>query len=148
MARQGVCFTRRFDFSTAFTVDLLKHLWDQDWNLVSDELSNSQLFSSAYIFNSQNWISTRILRVCKHEFRALAWTCLVSGLLSSNTPRYFSFALYVRHFQYHGIFWQGAIRTFKGTIVLLKYRVADTILMTSFLESTLIFHEAAWVLDC
>ena len=26
MARQRVCVTRRFDFSTAFTVDLLKHL--------------------------------------------------------------------------------------------------------------------------
>ena len=71
MARQQVCVTRRFDFSTAFTVDLLKHLWDQDRDLVLDEISNSQLFSSAYIFNSQNWISTRILRVCKHEFRAL-----------------------------------------------------------------------------
>ena len=71
MARQRVCVTRRFDISTAFTVDLLKHLWDQDRDLVLDEISNSQLFSSAYIFNSQNWISTRILRVCKHEFRAL-----------------------------------------------------------------------------
>ena len=71
MARQRVCVTRRFDFSTAFTVDLMKHLWDQDWDLVLDEISNSQLFSSAYIFNSQNWISTCILRVCKHEFRAL-----------------------------------------------------------------------------
>ena len=73
MARKGVCVTRRFDFSTAFTVDLLKHLWDQDWDLVLDldEISNSQLFLSAYIFNSQNWISTRILRVCKYEFRAL-----------------------------------------------------------------------------
>ena len=32
---------------------------------------SSQLFSSAYIFNPQNGISTRILRVCKREFRAL-----------------------------------------------------------------------------
>ena len=32
---------------------------------------NSQLFSSAYIFNSQNGIFTRILRVFKCEFRAL-----------------------------------------------------------------------------
>ena len=72
MARQRVCVMRCFDFSTAFTVDLLKHLWDQDQDLVLDEISNSQLFSSAYIFNSQNWISTRILRVCKHEFRALS----------------------------------------------------------------------------
>ena len=71
MARQRVCVTRCFDFSTAFTVDLLKHLSDQDRDLVWDEISNSQLFSSAFIFNSQNWISTRILRVCKHEFRAL-----------------------------------------------------------------------------
>ena len=71
MARQRVCITRRFDFSTAFTVDLLKNLWDQDRYLVLDEISTSQLFSSAFIFNSQNWISTRILRVCKHEFRAL-----------------------------------------------------------------------------
>ena len=71
MVRQRVCVTRRFDFSTAFTVDLLKHLWDQDRDSVLDEISSSQLFSSAYIFNSQNWISTRILRVCKHEFWAL-----------------------------------------------------------------------------
>ena len=71
MARQRVCVTRRFDFSTAFTVDLLKHPWDQDRDLVGDEISNSQFFSCAFIFNSQNWISTRILRVCKHEFRAL-----------------------------------------------------------------------------
>ena len=28
MARQRVCVTRRFDFSTDFTVDLLKHFWD------------------------------------------------------------------------------------------------------------------------
>ena len=56
----------------SFTVDLLKHLWDQDRDLVLDEILNSQLFSSACIFNSQNWISTRILRVCKHEFRALS----------------------------------------------------------------------------
>ena len=71
MARQQVCVMRRFDFSTAFTVDSLKHLWDQDRDLVLYEISNSQLFSSAYILNSQNWISTRILRVCKREFRAL-----------------------------------------------------------------------------
>ena len=71
MARQRVCVTRRLDFSTAFTVDLLKHLWDQDRDLVSDEISNSQLFSSAYIFNSQNLISTRILRVYKHEFQVV-----------------------------------------------------------------------------
>ena len=71
MARQRVCVTRRFDFSTAFTVDLLKHLWYHDRDLVQDEISNSQLYSSAYIFNLQNWISTRILGVCKHEFRAL-----------------------------------------------------------------------------
>ena len=67
MARQRVCVTRRFHFSTAFTVDLLKHLWDQDRDLVWDEISYSQLFLSAFIFNSQNWISTRILQVCKHE---------------------------------------------------------------------------------
>ena len=71
MARQRVCVMRRFDFSTAFTVDSLKHLWDQDRDFVLYEISNSQLFSSAYILNSQNWISTRILRVCKREFRAL-----------------------------------------------------------------------------
>ena len=57
MARQRVCVTRRFDFYIAFTVDLLKHLWDQDRYLVLHEISNSQLFSSAYIFNSQNWIN-------------------------------------------------------------------------------------------
>ena len=44
MARQWVCVTKRFDFSTAFTVDLLKHLWDQDRDLVLDEIFNSQLF--------------------------------------------------------------------------------------------------------
>ena len=69
--RQQVCITRRFDFSNAFTVDWLKHLWGQDWDLVLAEISNSQLFSSAYIFNSQNWISARILRVSKLVFRAL-----------------------------------------------------------------------------
>ena len=36
------------------------------WNIL-----NSQLFSSANIFNSQNWILTRILRVYKRQFRAL-----------------------------------------------------------------------------
>ena len=50
---------------------LLKRLWDQDRSLVLAEILHSQLFSSAHIFNSQNWISARILRVCKHEFRAL-----------------------------------------------------------------------------
>ena len=55
-----------------FTVDLLKHLWDQVGDLVLDEISNSQLLSSAYIFNSQNWISTRILRVCSMNFEP--WT--------------------------------------------------------------------------
>ena len=71
MAR--VFVTRCFNFSTAFTVDWLIHLREQDLSevLVLDEISNSQLFSSAYIFNSQTWISTRILRVCKREFRAL-----------------------------------------------------------------------------
>ena len=73
MAR--VFVTRCFNFSTAFTVDWLTciHLWKQDLSevLVLDEIWNSQLFSSAYIFNSQTWISTRILRVCKREFRAL-----------------------------------------------------------------------------
>ena len=71
MAR--VFVTRCFNFSTAFTEDWLIHLWEQDLSevLVLDEISNSQLFSSAYIFNSQTWISTRILRVCKREFRAL-----------------------------------------------------------------------------
>ena len=71
MAR--VFVTRCFNFSTAFTVDWLIHLWEQDLSkiLVLDEKSNSQLFSSANIFNSQTWISTRILRVCKREFRAL-----------------------------------------------------------------------------
>ena len=90
MARQRVCVTRRFDFSTAFTVDLLKHLWDQDRDLVLDEISNSQLFSSAYIFNSQNWILTRILRVCKHEFRALgylsmqiSWKVMISCVITT-----------------------------------------------------------------
>ena len=34
MARHRICVTRRFDFSTAFTLDLLKHLRDQDWDLV------------------------------------------------------------------------------------------------------------------
>ena len=57
----------------AVTVDWLKHLWDQDRDLVLAEISNSQLFSSAYIFNSQNWISARILRVSKREFRALKY---------------------------------------------------------------------------
>ena len=50
---------------------LLKRLWDQDRSLVLAEILNSQLFSSAHMFNSQNWNSARILRVCKHEFRAL-----------------------------------------------------------------------------
>ena len=72
--------------NSVFHCLLLKPLWDQDrifehpsvlqFCLVSakisaTKISNSQLFSSAYIFNSQNWISTRILRVCKCEFRAL-----------------------------------------------------------------------------
>ena len=74
MAR--VFVTRCFNFSTAFTEDWLIHLWEQDLSevVVLDEISNSQLFSSAYIFNSQTWISTRILRVCKREFRALLST--------------------------------------------------------------------------
>ena len=37
-------------FSTSFTVDLLKHLWDQDQDLILDELSNSQLFSECLYF--------------------------------------------------------------------------------------------------
>ena len=46
------------NFSTAFYFKIL----------------NSQLFLSANIFNSQNWISTRILRVCKCKFRVLIFT--------------------------------------------------------------------------
>ena len=107
MARQRVCITRRFDFSTAFTVDLLNHLWDQDRDLVLDEKSNSQLFSSAYIFNSQNWISTRILRVCKHEFRALG-----------PPVTYFGPAL-------DGRIWPKNNNTCKGPWVLLPYQVSS-----------------------
>ena len=65
---QWVCVLRLFIlFSTAFYWNLLRPRSD----LVSAKISNWQLISSAYIFNSQNWISARILRVCKHEFRAL-----------------------------------------------------------------------------
>ena len=60
MARQRVCVTRRFDFSTAFVVDLLKHLGDQDRDLVLDEIWTRNFFQVPIFFNSQNWISTHI----------------------------------------------------------------------------------------
>ena len=93
MARQQVCVTRRFDFSTAFTVDLLKHLWDQIRDFVLDEISNSELFSSAYIkyfqlaklnFNShfaslQAWISSPGQCLCRVWQKDFSGTCPRTG---------------------------------------------------------------------
>ena len=41
---------RGASISTSFTVDLLKHLWDQEQDLILDELSNSQLFFECLYF--------------------------------------------------------------------------------------------------
>ena len=56
-----------FCFPLPFTKTPLRQRSD----LVLAEVSNSQLFSSAYIFNLQNRNSARKMRVCERKFQAL-----------------------------------------------------------------------------